>query len=134
LCILVTFSFGWIIKWPMIFDSLAGKARAGGVSFAANGDNGLDVLTHKLIEMLGAVMADVDANFLHHLHSQRMHMARRITAGTLHIKLITGGRAQDSFSHVAATTVPGTENQHDGLGLRRAQELIDYVHWATPPP
>jgi hypothetical protein len=114
--------------------NLTGKDWAGGVSVAADSDNGLDVLTDKLVEMLGAVMADIDADFLHHPHSQRMHVARRIAAGTLHIKLIASGGAQDAFGHVAATTVPGTENQHDGLGLRRAQELIDYVHWATPPP
>jgi hypothetical protein len=117
----------------MMLASLPGKDRAGDVSVAADGDNGLDVLTDKLIEMLGAVMADIDADFLHHPHSQRVHMACRIAAGTLHIKLIATGGAQNAFSHMAATAIPGAENQHSGLWLRHAQGSVDQANLSIQP-
>ncbi|SVC85235.1 uncharacterized protein METZ01_LOCUS338089 [marine metagenome] len=117
----------------MMLASLPGKDRAGDVSGAADGDNGLDVLTDKLVEMLGAMMTDVDADFLHHPHSQRVHLVCRIAAGTLHIKLIASRGAQDSFSHVAATTVPGAENQHGGLWLRHAQGSVDQANLSIQP-
>jgi|TARA_B100001971_G_C18017580_1_gene445641 hypothetical protein len=131
--ILITISFSRIIERPMESIDLTGKDRTGGVSVAADSDNGLDVLTDKLVEMLGSVMADVDSDFLHHPHGQRVHMARRIAAGTLHIKLITGEGAQDAFGHVAATTVPGAENQHDGFGSRHVQESVDHADLSIQP-
>ena len=53
---------------------------------------------------------DIDANFLHHLDSQRVNVARRFGAGTLDIEYVTGGCPENSFGEVAAAGVAGAEN------------------------
>ena len=44
--------FGRVIKWPVITFDLAGKHRAGGIRMAADGDDGMDGLIQKFLQVL----------------------------------------------------------------------------------
>jgi len=113
--------------------SLARKIGANGVNHAADGDNGLDVLIDKFVEMLGVMMTYIDADFLHHPHGKWMHMARRNATGTLHVEQIASGSTQNTLSHMAATTIPGTEYQYGGLRFRHAQGSNNDANLSIPP-
>lgn len=55
--------FGWVLKAPVIAGDFAGKCGACLIGISADGDDGLDVLVEKLLEVLGGVAGDIDADF-----------------------------------------------------------------------
>jgi len=58
-------------------------------------------LRDELVEVLRAVLADVDVPFAHGLNCQQVD-AGRFRASAEHVELIVGQRAQQPFGHLAA--------------------------------
>ena len=102
---------GRIIETPMMSIQLPWKHRARLIRVATNRDYGLDVLFQKIVHVLGVMRGDVDADLFHHLNAQRMHKTRRLGAGAVHFKQISGNRTQDAFSEMAAARIAGAKNK-----------------------
>jgi len=54
---------GGVLERPVVTVELAGEDRAGLVGVAADGDHGFHLLGEELVEVLGSVRGDVDADF-----------------------------------------------------------------------
>ena len=71
-------------------------------------------------EVFRAMPTQVDADFVHHAHGQRMNDRLRIGAGGVDRESIAFQVAKESFGHLAATGVSGAENKNERLGHRES--------------
>src|SRR5262244_3520688 len=90
---------------------LSWKHRTRLVSIAANGNYGFNLLLQKLVQVFRAVSRDVDANLLHHLDSQWVHVTCGFRAGTLDVEVRSQRCLKNPLCQVTATGVAGAENQ-----------------------
>src|SRR6266436_7610585 len=84
-----------------------GKNRATArLGLAANGDNVGEKLARfeNIEDCLGLVLGNVEANFAHHFHDERIQRSR-LQAGALGFKLSTTDVIQKRFGHLAARAV-----------------------------
>jgi len=101
---------------------LAGENRAGGIGIAADGDDGMDRLVQKFLQVLRAMAGNVNARLGHDLDGQRMDETGRLGAGALDIHQVARRPAQKTFRDMAAAGIAGAENENGGLhnfGKRR---------------
>lgn len=66
---------GGIIERKVVAIDLAGKQGAGLIGIAAYGDHRLDVVVQEFVEMLGTMMADIDADLIHDADGERVDVA-----------------------------------------------------------
>lgn len=98
--------FDRVVEGPVVTDDLTGESGAGGVGVAANRDDGLDGAVEEFVEVFGAVVGDVQANFVHEPDGGRVDVADRSEAGALDFEQLAGG-AQDGIGDVAAAGAAG---------------------------
>jgi len=73
--LLVAGGFRGIQKRPVMTVHLTGKNRAGLVQIATNGDDGVNRLFQKFLQVFRAVAGNVNARLGHDLDGERMNMA-----------------------------------------------------------
>ena len=103
-----------IVKAPVMAIQLTRKNRACLIGVAANGDHRFDLVIEKLVEVLRAMVADIDADFGHGLDAKRMDIARRLRAGTFDAVLVAESGLQDAFGKVRTAAVAGAKNEDGG--------------------
>ena len=104
-----------VVEAPMMTVQLAGEQRTGLIGIAADGDHGFHRLLQKVVHVLGVMRGNINANFLHHLNAERMHIPRRLRASAVDIKNVARDSAQDAFGEMAAARIAGAENEHSGF-------------------
>ena len=83
--------------------TLARENRARLVCVATNGDDGVNRLFQKFLQVLRAMAGNVNARLGHDFDGQRMNMAGRIRAGALDVYQVACRPAQKAFRDMAAT-------------------------------
>lgn len=120
---------GRVGKSPVQSLGGAGEDRTFlGAAFIANGDDvGEELAGFKDVKnSLGFFPGDIDADFAHHLHGERIERARRET-GTLSFESVAADVIEERFRHLAAGTVMHANEEHflfhsQGI-LARAEQL-----------
>jgi hypothetical protein len=102
-----------VIEWEMVAVGLAGKDWARFIGLAADGDDGLDSLVEKFVEMFRSMPGNVDPNLRQNLDGERMHEASRLRAGAGDTKLFTQRCPQNSLGELRATTVSRAQNENE---------------------
>ena len=95
----------------MVPVGLARKGRTRLIRVAANGDDGFDRTFEELVEMLGMMVGEIDANLFHDLNRERVHLPGRFGSRAVDFQQIAGGGSQDSFGQMAAARIAGAENE-----------------------
>ena len=103
-----------IVKAPVMAIQLTRKNRACLIGVAANGDHRFDLVAEELVEVLRAMIADVDADLGHGLDAERMDITRRFRARALDAVLVAERGLQDAFGKVGPAAVAGAENEDGG--------------------
>ena len=106
---------GGVVKAPVVAVYLAGKHGAGLIGIAADGDDGFNVLIEELIEVLGMMRGDVDADLGHDFDGEGMDVAGGLGAGAGDGVAFTQDVAEDAFGEVGAAGVAGAEDEDGGL-------------------
>lgn len=131
---------GRVIKAPVMTVHLTWKGRARLIGVAADSDDGFNILMEEIVHVLRVMGGDVDADLLHHLDSEGMHIPRGIRTGALYVEEVTGDHAKDAFGEVAATGIAGTQDQDGGqahgfghgvLEVRMADTDMVPITWAA---
>jgi hypothetical protein len=76
----------WVLEGRVVALFLAWILGSDLIGVTANGDHGVDFLLEKFIHVLTVMCAQVNADFLHHLLSKGMHIARWIRACALQVE------------------------------------------------
>jgi len=113
----------WIGEAPVVAIHLAGKHRAGLVSVAAHGDNGVDLLAQKFAQVLRGVGGDIDADFEHDFDGFGMNVAGGVRSGAMNIEEVARHVAQDAFGEMAAAGVASAEDEDGGF--------VEHVEWGS---
>ncbi len=82
------------------------------VGVIANRDYRVDGPSLKLLEVLGPMSGQVQANLPHHLKRHRMHISGGLRSGTSDINEIARRLAQNSLGHLTTTLIPRAEYQY----------------------
>ena len=101
------FEVGRIRDVPVPLMGNAMKSRTRCAGNLAECDQIVEVPVEKLKDGFGALGRYVDANFAHH-NDGLPCQASRLGSRTEHLKPIAGEMAQESFSHLAASTIAST--------------------------
>ena len=107
---------GGIFEAPVVALTLSGKAWAGLIGVAADGDDGVDAGVEVLVEMVRGVFAGVVADFAKGFDGEGVDFALGLRSGAENFKEVACSGAEDAFSHVAAAGVSGAEDEYFGFG------------------
>jgi len=113
--LLTSGGFGGILKGPVVFLGLAGEEGAFLIGIAAHGDDGVHVLLQKIIQVLGGVPVDINADLGHDLNGHGVHVTGGVGAGTGYDGAIPYCGAQDALGKVAAATIAGAKDEDEWL-------------------
>ncbi len=104
----------------------AGKDRAGFFGVIANGDDIVKMMSVELVKVLGTMIGNIDAQFLHHSDGFGTYDAG-FGAGAFDVEIISGVVTEKAFGHLAARGVASAEDEHalfirhELLSARRAR-------------
>jgi hypothetical protein len=104
--------FRRVKEGPVAAVKLAGKNRTGLVGVAAHGDDGVNGLVHKFLQMFRAMAGNIHADFRHHLDGERMDLSGGIGTSALDVRQFAQCGAQKAFADMAAAGVAGAENEN----------------------
>src|SRR5215470_16787538 len=103
---------------PMHLFGIAGKGGAGLAHAIAHRDNVIEGLVAKLVEVLGAQPADIDAHAGHGPDGERVQPGW-LAPRAPHLDAPLAQMAQDALGHLRARAVVCAEKQHPHLRFRK---------------
>jgi hypothetical protein len=99
----------------MVAVQLAGKNRTRLVGIAAHGDDSVNRLRQKFLQMFRAMRGNINAHFGHDFDGKRMDITGGLRAGALDVGAVAERGAQKAFAEVAATGIAGAEDEDRGF-------------------
>ena len=103
------------VRWRRVFEAVmnalgfARKHRANFIRVIANGDDVIEFLSDKFVYVFGAMMGNINADFLHRLNCFGADEAG-FRSGTEDFKIFAAIVTKDSFCHLASRRISGAEN------------------------
>ena len=103
---------GRIVEAPMMAIYLSRKHWTYLIRLAAHGDNGVNGLIQKFVEVFRAVRGNINADLHQRLDREWMHIARWLAARASHVNQISGRPVQNSFRYMTATRIARAKNEN----------------------
>src|ERR1035441_8574003 len=107
-------SGGGVFEAPVNAARLDREHGAAFFGVVAHGDHVVEGLAGEVVDVLGPVAADIDAEFRHHGDGFRPDTAGAGSGG-VHLHAIAGHVAEQALRHLTAGGVAGAENEDSGL-------------------
>ena len=101
---------GWVVEADMDHAGLSRKERAGFVGVGADGDDVVEGDVEEIIDALGTLLRDIDADLGHHGDGVGVE-AVRFNAGGIGVDSVALQGTRPALSHLAATGVSGAKKE-----------------------
>lgn len=110
---------GRIIEAPMVAVQLTREHGAGLVGIATDRYDRIDGAVQKLLEMLGVMGRDIDADLLHYFDRLWVNVTGRFGAGAGDFNEVAGSGAEDALGKVTPARVTCAEDEDEWFGVHR---------------